>query len=528
MVFTHQWHALKSMMKILKMNANHFVMKLKVSTALVIILICAIAIHFYAFINLNMNVIDEMQYILGIKYGLNKSAYPSPVYFAIYSIIENETSNLKLIARLLNLVVFIIGAYPVYKISIRYTDNYATFFIVALYLFSPYSWYVNNVMPEILFGTIFYWIIYAATCKKLNLLNCILLAIGLNLLVGVKNHGIFVIPIISIFLFFKYRDKEIEKNKLILFFALLIIIKIIIDYYNYGEVVLFSKVYSTVLNQPITFSYYDLIKKLIIATIGNISYGAAFFLVPIIALIGDKESRSKFSITIFIGYAIFLIMTILFSVKVSDNPSESIFRIHNRYYAFYSPLLFIASFEIINRIKQKRFLLILMGSTFAVLLGYLFNKFYILSYIDNADNNVVFLHPIFLFILPILVVLCKNSINLKNYYYGLIIYIIIASLWVGYGSYKFRTTNTPSDAAGIYICKKYNDKSNKNINIYVDSFTDFGFLYFNCPLNYNVHYFKDLNSSKISDMYFIGNYVYNNPDLFSQLEKISETMYYAK
>ena len=501
-------------------NLNYFLI-------LGVMIVAALAIHSYSFINLNMNVIDEMQYILGIKHGLNSSAYPSPIYFSLYSIIGNETSNLKLMARLLNLIIFMIGVYPVYKISLKYTDKYATIFIVALYLFSPYSWYVNNVMPEILFGTIFYWIIYIATCKRLNKLNIILLAVGLNLLIGVKNHGIFAIPIVSIFLYFKYREKEIETKNIILFFLIFTALKIIFDFYQYGQVVLFSKVYSSVLSQSIDISIHDLIKKSILATIGNITFGAAFFLAPLLILAGNKDARSNFSTTIFLGYAIFLLMTILFSIKVSNNPGENILRIHDRYYAFYTPLLFIASFEIINKINQKRLFLILLGSLSAVLFGYICNKYYLLSYIDNADNNALFLHPIYLFILPILVLIYRRKITLKIYYYGLIFYIIASSLINGYGSYKFRVASTPSDAAGVYLCK---DSGNlqKNINIYVDSYVDFGFLYFNCPLKYNVHYFENFKNSDEKDTYFIGNYVYKNPDFFNHLKKITETIYYAK
>jgi hypothetical protein len=67
-----------------------------------------------------MNVIDEMQYIFGIKYGMSNSAYPSPIYFIIYSFIGDENRNLKIYARLINLVIFYCAVYPIYKISKKY------------------------------------------------------------------------------------------------------------------------------------------------------------------------------------------------------------------------------------------------------------------------------------------------------------------------------------------------------------------------------------------------------------------------
>lgn len=503
------------------------VVNLNYTLILSAMIVAALIIHSYSFINLNMNVIDEMQYILGIKHGLNSSAYPSPIYFSLYSIIGNETSNLKLMARFLNLIVFMVGVYPIYKISLKYTDKYATIFIVALYLFSPYSWYVNNVMPEILFGTIFYWIIYVVSCKRLNNLNIILLSAGLNLLIGVKNHGIFAIPIVSIFLYFKYSDKEIDKSKIILFFATFFVLKISFDYYQYGGPVLFGKLYSSVLNQPIDINYVDILKKLLISTFGNISFWSALFLIPIILMIRNEGPKPSFAVCIFLGYAIFLLMTILFSVKVSSTPGESIFRIHNRYYAFFTPLLFIATFQIINKEYQKRLLWILFWSLSTLFFGYICNKYYVISYIDNTDNNAIFLHPYILFLLPILVLICRKKINIKNYFFGLIIFIVACSLINGYGSYLFRTKNTPSDAAGIYFCNN-RDGLSKDINIYVDSFVDYGFLYFNCPLNYNVHYFENFEDVQIRDIYYIGNYVSLHPELFSKFEKISDTMYYAK
>jgi hypothetical protein len=94
-------------------------------------------------------------------------------------------------------------------------------------------------------------------------------------------------------------------------------------------------------------------------------------------------------------------------------------------------------------------------------------------------------------------------------------------------SYMNRSADIPSDFAGKYFCSNKN-LNLKDINIYVDSFIDYGFLYFNCPLKYNVKYFTNFDGKIRNNTFYIGNFVYKNPIFVDGLYKISETMYYAE
>jgi hypothetical protein len=94
--------------------------------------------HFYIFNKTNMNVIDEMQYMFGILGEYKDSAYPSPLFFFLNKHI-NISNNVVENARFLNLIFYLFGLIPIYKLAKKYLDYRSVFFIVIFYLFSPFS-----------------------------------------------------------------------------------------------------------------------------------------------------------------------------------------------------------------------------------------------------------------------------------------------------------------------------------------------------------------------------------------------------
>lgn len=101
-----------------------------------------------------MNVIDEMQYMFGILDEYKDSIYPSPLFFFLNKHI-NISNNVVENARFLNLTFYLLGLIPIYKLAQKYLDCTSVFLVAIFYLFSPFSQYITNVMPEIIFGTFF-------------------------------------------------------------------------------------------------------------------------------------------------------------------------------------------------------------------------------------------------------------------------------------------------------------------------------------------------------------------------------------
>ena len=484
-----------------------------------------------------MNVIDEMQYIIGVKNGLSSTAYPSPAFFIIYKYLENSNLNLIFSARLLNLTFLLLTLIPVYLISDKFNNKTSTKFTLLYTLFSPFSWYVNNFMPEILFGFVFYCFAYFVIVRE-NInkpLNYLIISILLNLLIAVKNHGIFIF--ISFFIYFLY---YIQKNKLsysnlILFLICFIIQKLLIDNYFYGESNIFNKIYLNILNnQNKSFDIFIIFNKLIISFIGHILYFSSVYFLLLVMIVNKAIDNYNINLIYFsiINYAILISITVIFSVIVSESPSESIFRIHSRYYSFLNPLLVICVLNLLKNIyvinTSNLLLKICFLNCFLFITAYfIINKFYMLSYIDNPELTYIYTkYNIFWFIILNIFILRIKIKKFEQLFYIYLIWILINSIYLSHINYGSRKIDTPPDAAGKYLCNIY-QKVDQKINIYVDNVVSLGFLYYNCQLNYSVKYFNDFDGIFESNTYYIGNYVYKN-DKFINLDKINETIYYAK
>jgi len=504
--------------------------------SVILILISITFFCFYqSFINGNMNVIDEMQYLKGIIFGQKESFYPSPFFFKIMSL-GLFTNDLIFYCRIINVFIFYLGFVPIYYFINKYIESKIDKIIAMIfYFFSPFSWYVNNIMPEILSGvSLYYLLMYFDLIKyKINFKNCILLSIFFVFSVSIKFHAVFLL-IIVIFIVLRNNFKlslrsSIHKVCLLIFFLIsFLFFKLLLDYE-------LNNTFTSIYGYKNEISYFTIdkilklfvIKNILINLFGHLFF-TIFFLIPFFYIYKNQDYKfcNFFSIIVLIAFILMICVSAFFiGVKGSYIYSESIFRVHSRYYSYLYPLLVLSLLSNLNKkfLKNNFIFYIIILLLFIFFSHNFFLKYYFYDYIDNPETNFFYNHtPIYFLCLGL--VFFFN--NFKNFIRLFLIIFILSSIIYGPVNYNNRKINTPHDTAGIEICKK-----KLNIDtIYTDNTVGFGFIFYKCP--YKMYVYKNINDynyEHLKNTAFVGNFVYDHKDLFQNLNginKVNDSFFY--
>jgi len=481
-------------------------------------------------------VLDEAYYIMGIKGDLEGTIYPAPIYFKIFNTVCSA-HNIAYCSRHFNLLLLFLTGIVFFWTSRLFLGRYESLLCLSIYLLSGFSWYVNVVMPEILFGLITYLIVFILLKNyKLTIYQLILVALLTPLLIGVKNHGVFILPVLTIYIFIASPNQRFIRS--ISFFLLVCLLKASVDYYYYDEVRIFGKVYSQQLGMIKFEGLWKFAKDMSIAFVGILIFPFSIFYIPLFLLTKNlkniiKDDRIFTSLFLTIGCVASIIsITILYTYLVADEVSaNTINRIEERYFAFGIPLLFLSSFILFkfyvkNYYDDKRtfiyYLLIALLSYFII------NKYYVISYIDNPDINAIYGIGFLYFSILIAILTCIFFLlrDLKAWFICFSLCFVILCWVQCFQSYLFRKPDTPYDYAGKFICQ--NISSEVNLTVFVKDFVSYGFLYYQCPRPYKVKYFSEFDGNLTKNTIYVGTYVYNNSHKFGEANKINETIYYSK
>jgi hypothetical protein len=514
-----------------KMHLTHMKSSKVFYLSYIAIVIIFSLLHYFSYQGLNLNVIDEAYYIMGIKDGLGATIYPAPLFFKVSDFLCNG-NNIVYCMRNFNLFILINTSFLLLLICKKILNYRDTLLVVSIFFVCGISWYTNMVMPEVLTAFLIYLLIlFLISVKSLNWINLVILGLLNVLIIGVKNHGVFLVPIISFYLYI-----SIEKNKIfktLIYTLSLIIFKISIDYFFYGESHIFGKVY----NQQLGYLKLDdipyLIKNLGISTTGNLLLPLAFFILPITIIYQSfdkiKNNTIYLRFLVLLGGIVFSLIfaTILFTYLVANNnSSELINRIHERYYSFGVPLLFLCSFFLMERYAiRKQTAVFIFYILLNLLILFIYNNYYLPSYVDNPDllYYLLFSWKFIIFII-FQIILYFYRRNLLLIFYSFSFYFIVVSVISGYQSFLFRMPDTPYDYAGKYICK--NISSEISLNLYVEDFVSYGFLYYHCPRKYNVKYFSEFDLMQEKNTFYVGHFPYKNQQYFQNMKKITDAIYY--
>jgi len=472
------------------LNLDNYILNYKklINIFLITVITSSLIARVIIFNDSNMNCIDELQYLFGILFSRLESFYPTPIFFFIMKF-AYYTDDLIFYGKILNLIIYLLGFIPIYYFLQKYTDQYtdkviATFF----FFFSTFSWYTNNIMPDIIYGIlIFYLFFFLDLIKyKLNILSIIFVSIFFSIMFFIKNHIIFLIPFIF-FIFLKNNFFPRKLHKFILHFSffliLFYIIKTALNLFFYNQSNLFNVGYDSVASLFIIENIFKLsvIKNILINLFGH-SLIFFNFLILLIFILKKKlfTSKDNYFLYVFILYFIMIFSSSFYiGTRGTYFVDDSYLRIHSRYYSYIYPLLFISLLSLYKNIEfDLSFKYFGIGIIiFLFLSKFIFSKYFLIDYIDNPEMNVIFKSDNYIFIFLILFFFLKSPILFLRFFF---IFIILGSIIFGPKNYITRNIDTIWEKSGKDIC-------NKNLNIshiYTDSIVGFGFLFYKCPKKY--------------------------------------------
>lgn len=487
------------------------------------------AFHFFIFNKTNMNVIDEMHYMFGILDGVKASAYPSPLFFLLNKYIK-FSQNIVENSRFINLIFYLIGLFPIYQITKKYLNFEHKILFSIFYLFSPFSFYITNVMPEIIFGTLFYFYVFFLDAKdfKASFASLFFSVFFILCMTYLKNYGIFLIPIYVFIALISSGLNVINKILHILLFLFIFFgIKYLIDTNLYGNFFLLGKIYGETFKSSSVIN----LKTMGINLFGNLLFFTPFlilffFVKNKVSLLNSSILKNRFNLFVMGCLILFVFVTTAHNNIVSNLPGESAFRINERYYSFLIILFLISITTVFEKIKFKStpytFFAFALFLLISILNKYVFFKVYDLSYIDNPDLFAFYQSN--LFFIPTIIVITYLFYARFSLLMGF--FLLITSFLSCFNMSQFyisRKIDTPPDFAGKYLCQSsYKGKIDK---VFTDNIVSFGFFYYNCPAKYKVYYPEDFNLRLTDKTLYVGNYVYNNRSKFNSIDKISDSFF---
>ncbi|MDX2471621.1 MAG: glycosyltransferase family 39 protein [SAR324 cluster bacterium] len=308
---------------------------------------------------------DEWNYSrLSRLIPFDRAYRPNYLYYAIFKTTSLCGDSFLECARLYNVVFFILAAPFIYAIAKDYTGQKTSLVIVALSLFGSVNIYTAYFMPESAYYFCFWAFIWAflKNPRSESTQTWVFLGILLGLGSLIKPHALFLLPPLFIFLvFLKFPKNLTDLQTQIKLYSLFIFstffTKFALSYLLAGTagLTLFGPQYSNIATSSVT-GLQRLITVGLLAwdsLIGHLMLLAILFSVPLAHILAkapslltkpsnlkNKDSLALLSLLIFMAL---VAMVALFtaSAHLLNPRTETMNRLHLRYYNFAFPLLFI-------------------------------------------------------------------------------------------------------------------------------------------------------------------------------------------
>ena len=451
----------------------------------ILILIILIALSFFIFRDFGvLNVVsDERSYSMVSRLiELSKSPLPNYLYLKIYSTTNMCGDSFYSCAKIINEVFYILGCYFIYKISKFSAVNKWSIIIFAILLLLPINSYTSYFMPESMYFSCFWLLIYylviIVSSNIENIKSYLILGAMTAILSLIKPHGVFIIPAIIIYLAYinNTKNDKILTIKRILFYILsFIFIRFALGYFLAGDngINLFGEAYNS-LNSKISYNRGDILNSIfeqIKNICGHIFPMIFIYFLPLIYIFNQLiklnilQKNNKILPMALLFLAIYFIMVFIasyFTISVSGYSSyEVINRIHSRYYNFILPsILILLSYflnenyysTISNKIKVFLFLIFILLFVFIINYKLWFNP----NLVDSPEIASLVFRPEQIYILASLL-----FISLLLFFYnqrkGLLFYILIffptyiaGSIYFTHTEFKQRSNPDIYDSAGFF------------------------------------------------------------------------------
>lgn len=356
---------------------------------------------------------DEWLYSSSARlHPLSESVLPSYAFLALYGLTNWFGENFLEAARVLN-AAFFIGAAPfIYLIARPLCDRPAAMLVALLSVAGAGSSYTAYFMPESMYFFLFFVLAWGAMAWRSLAPWQYGLAVGamLGLLAATKVHALFLAPALVVFLLYRafadYRGKGwLLKAALMIVCALaaMALVRLSVGYLLAGPagLHLYGNFYSGVANN--SASSLDKLLQLIPAALVSLK-GHALALLLLLALplasmalqAASPQARrdSKPELRLLMVYAFLMLgatlaMTVMFTASIAPSGPGEGTRLHQRYYNFLYPLMFIIAAAPLAQAKDSgRTARIAIAAVFGALLvfaAFTLTPAYTISHVDSPE-----------------------------------------------------------------------------------------------------------------------------------------------
>lgn len=356
----------------------------------------------------------------------SQAAIPSFLYLWIYKLTNVCGDGFLSCARLLNVAFFFSSALFIYLIAKRVVSPALAAWVALLAIIGPINSYTSYFMPEAMFF-FFFWL-FSWSALRLTpahgLPDLIFSAVLFGFFTLVKPHPIFMYPALIVYLAYLSRRPTYKAwlgawaLRSIVFVAVSIFIKLSLSYALAGKagLTVFGGVYNSVASQASGSGKYLAIASNAAASLGgHLMILSTLFGTAICALLyttanavsqkGDGNEFRKMAVFAFLVIGSMVGLSAVFSASVIGmGPSESLARVHMRYYNFALPLLLIlAGAQMTDGTRRRPYIIAIIALAITGLTAYAigtrFSGFFIPSWVDAPDASAASDLPAYYYLL---------------------------------------------------------------------------------------------------------------------------------
>ncbi|MFZ5483241.1 MAG: DUF7024 domain-containing protein [Pseudomonadota bacterium] len=296
---------------------------------------------------------------------LSDAVFPNYLFMYIYGVSNICRDGWMDCARLLNAALFVSASPFMYMMARRYCSSNISLWLVLLVMMGPVNSYTAYFMPESMYFFFFWFLSWYITRDGTltSTLNLVASGVVLGVMALVKPHALFLLPAILLFGVYVHSvQKESIWSWLLKGFLILaasaIVAKLVLGYALAGSqgLTLFGRVYTRIAGSSVDIwqRYIDMGEIFVGIIKGHLLVLALIAALPIAVIAGSlirgtSNNGSPVRHLEFYSYVLAVILVLivvvaLFTASVANtSPSETVTRLHMRYYSFSLPLLAMAA-----------------------------------------------------------------------------------------------------------------------------------------------------------------------------------------
>ncbi|MPM15126.1 hypothetical protein SDC9_61492 [bioreactor metagenome] len=424
--------------------------------------------------------------------SVEKSPVPAYLFMQIYSATSSCGDGFLSCVRVVNALVFVSAAVPIFFIAKRYISQPLSLFVAIISILSPINSYATYFMPESLYYLVFWLFVWIFLFLERN---STFFAWGIaggvyGCLALIKPHALFFAPALIMYICTIYLWNRSEMSfgslarSLLIFFGVAFIVKLGLGFAIAGKsgVTLFGPMYGSMADAATSRSdKYGRIISLAFSNLpGHLMAMAYLFAVPLLGLVAfifqrslrdNRPQLAKLSVFALLLLLNMLAVVTLFTASVAGTQIyETPYRLHLRYYNYIFPFFYLSAAIMLGMNISAVWLRVLALIFLALCTFAIFEEFkpYTLMLADApelralANNSQVLFFVGLISIIAICIAFVRMEVAAKCYLFLLVPLMVVLSANFIIDEQRGRLKADAYDATGMMVHRLIsNDESSR-------------------------------------------------------------------